>query len=129
MESTIAEKYQAMVKLGILKSRMKDYCDIWMLSRSFDFRGEVLAEAVEQTFATRNTPITVSAAVLNPTFGIDASKKVQWHGFIRKAKLSGAPEDFGDVASAVRTFLEPVVRSLAERGAFRSTWNAPGPWR
>ncbi len=45
MESTIAEKFQAMVKLGVLNSRMKDFYDIWMLSRAFDFTGETLAEA------------------------------------------------------------------------------------
>jgi hypothetical protein len=129
MESTIAEKYQAMVKLGILNSRMKDYYDIWMLSRSFDFRGEVLAEAVEKTFANRNTPITLSPAVFDPSFGMDGSKKVQWQGFIRKAKLSDAPGNFRDVAIAIKTFIEPIVRSLAERREFRSTWNAPGPWR
>jgi hypothetical protein len=48
MESTIVEKFQAMVKLGVLNSRMKDFYDIWMLSRTFDFKGETLAEAVEK---------------------------------------------------------------------------------
>src|SRR3989304_5141552 len=45
MESTIAEKFQAMVKLGTLNSRMKDFYDIWRLSRTFDFRGETLVES------------------------------------------------------------------------------------
>ena len=42
MESTISEKFQAMVKLGVLNSRMKDFYDIWFLSRRFDFKGEIL---------------------------------------------------------------------------------------
>ena len=47
MESTIAEKFQAMVKLGILNSRMKDFYDVWLLSHLFDFKGEMLADAPE----------------------------------------------------------------------------------
>src|SRR4030042_5097637 len=51
-ESTIAEKFEAMVKLGILKSRMKDFFDIWLMSRQFDFDGIILAEAITKTFST-----------------------------------------------------------------------------
>jgi hypothetical protein len=54
MESTIAEKFQAMVKLGVLNSRMKDFYDIWMLARTFDFKGEMLSKAVEKTFEKLN---------------------------------------------------------------------------
>jgi len=129
MESTIAEKFQAMVKLGVLNSRMKDFYDIWMLSRTFDFRGEMLAEAVEKTFENRNTPITIAPTVFDPSFVKDGDKKVQWQGFIRKAKLADAPEVFEDVVVAVKVFLEPLVASLAEIRPFRSIWNAPGPWR
>ena len=42
MESAIAEKFEAMVKLGVLNSRMKDFYDIWLLSRRFDFEGAKL---------------------------------------------------------------------------------------
>ncbi len=47
----IAEKFEVMAKLGILNSRMKDFYDIWMLSRQYDFEGTSLAEAIRQTFA------------------------------------------------------------------------------
>ena len=57
------------------------------------------------------------------------NKKVQWQGFIRKAKLANAPEDFEDAVAVVKMFLEPVAMSLFERRVFRSIWNAPGPWR
>jgi len=56
-ESTIAEKFEAMVKLGVLNSRMKDFFDIWLLSRQFDFEGQRLAAAIEKTFSTRATDI------------------------------------------------------------------------
>ena len=129
MESTIAEKFQAIVKLGVLNSRMKDFYDIWMLSRTFDFRGEMLAEAVEKTFENRNTPINIEPAAFDPSFWQDEDKRVQWQGFIRKAKLANAPETFKEVAESVKLFLLPLVASLAERQTFQGVWTAPGPWR
>jgi len=129
MESTIAEKFQAMVKLGVLNSRMKDFYDIWILSRAFDFKGEILAEAIEKTFENRHTPITLKAAIFNASFGKDSIKNVQWQGFIRKTKLINAPESFEKVVAAVKRFLEPLAASVAKRQAFNSIWTAPGPWR
>jgi len=129
MESTIAEKFRAMVKFGVLNSRMKDFYDIWMLSRTFDFEGELLAEAVEKTFENRNTPITIAPTVFGPSFVEDEGKKAQWQGFIRKAKLADAPEAFEDVVTALKVFLGPLVASLAESRTFCSIWDAPGPWR
>jgi hypothetical protein len=46
-ETAVAEKFEALVKLGLLYSRMKDFYDIWLLSRQFDFDGRILAEAIE----------------------------------------------------------------------------------
>ena len=129
MESSIAEKFQAMVKLGVLNSRMKDFYDIWILSRSFDFKGEVLAEAVEKTFANRNTSITLNATVFDPSFGMDRDKNIQWQGFLRKTKLIDTPGSFEEVITVVKLFLEPLVTSIFERRAFKSIWTAPGPWR
>lgn len=129
MESTIAEKFHVMVKRGALNSRMKDFYDIWTLSRTFDFRGAMLAEAVEKTFEHRDTPITAAPMVFDPAFAGDGDKQVQWRGFIRKAGLVDAPEAFAEVIAATREFLEPLVAALAERRTFHGIWNAPGPWR
>jgi len=128
-ESTIAEKLQAMVKLGVLNSRMKDFYDIWFLSRAFDFRGDTLAEAIEKTFENRKTTITLNPTVFDLSFRKDAGKKVQWVGFIRKAKLADAPESFEDVVAALKAFLDPILTSIVERQRFRGLWTAPGPWR
>ena len=108
---------------------MKDFYDIWMLCRTFDFRGQLLAEAVEKTFENRNTPVTVDSKVFDPSFAQDRNKNVQWKGFIQKAKLVNAPKAFADAVAVVKMFLEPVAASLFERRVFRSIWNAPGPWR
>jgi hypothetical protein len=129
MESTIAEKFQAMVKLGVLNSRMKDFYDIWVLSRSFDFKGRILVEAVEKTFEKRNTPVTLDAVLFDPSFGKDGNKNIQWQGFIRKTKLTNTPGSFEEVMAAVILFLEPLAVSIIEQRALHSNWIAPGPWQ
>lgn len=129
MESAIAEKFQAMVKLGVLNSRMKDFYDIWVLSQSFDFNGVQLSQAIRRTFENRRTPLHTAPTVFEPSFAQENGKQVQWHAFIRKAHLTGAPEDFANVAAAIKAFLEPVVAALADGRAFREEWKAPGPWR
>lgn len=129
MESAIAEKFEAMVKRGVLNSRMKDFYDIWMLSNTFDFRGEVLSRAVETTFTNRNTRITPDPAVFDPLFGVAPDKMVQWQGFVKKARLTNAPGVFSEVVGTVNVFLEPLVTAIIERRPFSNTWDAPGPWR
>lgn len=128
MESTIAEKFQAMVKLGVVNSRMKDFYDIWMLSRTFNFNGEILAEAVKKTFENRKTPLNLNSVVFDPSFGKDKARNVQWQGFIRKAKLVNAPDSFQDVIVELKIFLEPIASSIDMGQAFTSRWTAPGPW-
>ena len=59
-ETAVAEKFEAMVKLGQLNSRMKDFFDIHLLARQFEFDGNTLQEAIAKTFARRQTPIAVS---------------------------------------------------------------------
>jgi hypothetical protein len=127
-ESTIAEKFQAMVKLGILNSRMKDFFDIWLMSRQFDFNGATLAEAVLKTFSTRGTKIPAEPLALTGAFAEDVTKAAQWRGFLRKNRLSKAPRDLAEVIVSIGAFLKPISDRLAAGNVFKSIWKAPGPW-
>lgn len=128
MESTIAEKFQTMVKLDVLNSRMKDFYDIWMLSRMFDFRGETLAEAIRATFEQRGTRLDAVPVLFRAIVREDEGKQIQWRGFIRKTKLTEAPEDFKEVVDRLADFLSPIVGALEKGKSFGKEWKAPGPW-
>jgi predicted nucleotidyltransferase component of viral defense system len=128
-ETVVAEKFEAMVKLGQLNSRMKDFFDLWLLSRQFDFDGVTLATAIGKTFENRKTQIPTEALALSSAFADDPTKQTQWKGFLRKARLEKAPEDLHDVLDALREFLQPVAGAAREELDFTRTWNAPGPWR
>ncbi len=49
-----------MVKFGILNSRMKDFFDIWLMSRQFNFDGATLAEAISKTFPHEEQPFSLT---------------------------------------------------------------------
>jgi hypothetical protein len=127
-ESTIAEKFEAMVKLGILNSRMKDFFDIWLMLRQFDFEGQKLSTAIAKTFSTRGTDIQSEPISLTNTFVDDTVKTAQWRGFIRKNLLTNVSQDLGEVVKAIAAFLGPIAKSLAAKQSFKANWKAPGPW-
>jgi hypothetical protein len=127
-ESTIAEKFEAMVKLGVLNSRMKDFFDIWLMSRQFDYNGVTLTEAIVKTFTTRGTKIPAEPLALTDAFAKDTAKAAQWRGFVRRNRLSEAPKDLAEVIMSIGAFLKPISESLAEGHVFKSIWKAPGPW-
>ena len=128
-ESTVAEKFEAMVKLGILNSRMKDFFDIWFLSRQFNFTGKTLQNAVNATFSTRATALSSMPTAFTPDFSKDPTKDAQWKAFIRKNRLADIPKDFHKIVADVTMFLMPVVESITSKRPFQSSWKAPGPWK
>jgi len=125
-ESAIAEKFEAMVKLGSLNSRMKDFYDIWLLSRQFDFEGEKLAEAIRLTFEKRGTAIPRRVESFEQSF-IDA-KQVQWAAFHKRLQQDHAPKAFGDVVAVVEEFLAPLVALMPQDRPQFLRWPASGPW-
>lgn len=128
-ESTIAEKFEAMVKLGIMNSRMKDFWDIWLLSHQFNFDGKTLADAIVKTFATRRTGIPADPFVFTTAFMRDAGKSAQWRAFLRKKRMVNDPDTFEQVVHAVSVFLKPIVDALVYNRPVPAIWKAPGPWQ
>jgi predicted nucleotidyltransferase component of viral defense system len=127
-ESTIAEKFHAMVKREALNSRMRDFYDVWLLSRQFDFDGRVLATAVQKTFANRDTDVPSSSVALSGAFGEQADKATMWRAYVRRSRLGDAPESFAGVVAAVAAFLGPVAAALSGGRDFNKEWEAGGPW-
>jgi len=125
-ESAIAEKFEITVKLGEMNSRMKDFYDIWLLSRQFDFEGAILAEAIQLTFNHRGTELPEEIEVFTESF-ID-EKQVQWTAFWRRLQQDHAPTSFREVTAAVDRFLSPVIVAFSSGNPCPTNWTAPGPW-
>jgi hypothetical protein len=128
-ETAVAEKFEVMVKLGLVNSRMKDFYDVWLLSRQFDFDGSTLAMAISRTFTNRKTSVVPIPMALTPAFAADTGKQVQWRAFLQKSKLETAPADLHEVVKVLGTFLLPVAAAVHDARAYDGSWQPPGPWK
>lgn len=128
-ETVVAEKFEAMVKLGQLNSRLKDFFDLWLLSRQFEFDGRLLSEAITRTFENRRTAMIAVPIALTAAFANEPIKQTQWKGFVRKSRLQIAPAEFPVVVGALGHFLGPLAAALATGKDFVSSWSPSGKWQ
>lgn len=127
-ETVIAEKIEAMVRFGIANSRMKDFYDIAVLAKDFDFDGALLAHAIQATFERRKTMLpTVVPVALTTEFAEDPTKRLQWSGFVRKAGLKEAP-GLAETISIVRAFVEDPLIAAATGNFSPLNWRAGKSW-
>lgn len=127
-EMVVAEKFHALTELGLLNSRLKDFYDLWFLSRRFDFDGKVLSRAVKETFARRKTVIDSAPVALTEVFHKNTEKQAQWRAFVNRTRLSVAPADFDGIVKVLASFLMPIAKAISEKALFKAHWTAPGPW-
>ena len=109
--TVVAEKFEAMVKLGMANTRMKDFHYEWFLARRFEFDRTILLQAIEATFARRQTNLAPSPEPLTDESANDPTKQAQWAAFLRRNGLTSAPSQFNEVVSELRRFLGPVLQS------------------
>lgn len=126
-ESAIAEKIEAMVKLGELNSRLKDFYDVWQLSRQFQFSGHRLMEALRLTFEQRQTKMPASIPVFGDQFAVQ--KQAQWAAFHRRLRQPHVPKTFATVVLDLKEFLGPLTEALATGTPPPDHWPPPGPWQ
>lgn len=111
LETTIAEKLDAILSLMEFSSRMKDYYDIYYLANKFDFDGELLAEALRKTFENRGHCFTVEQFEQVMAFDSDEAMQKKWKAFCRK--IDTKTDDFGTVLRVIEAFLaEPLSASM-----------------
>ena len=129
-ETVVAEKYEAMVSLGIANSRMKDFYDLWVLSTQFEFTGAVLMKAVKATFERRGTTLPATTPVaLTPAFAEDGSKRTQWTAFIRRGRLVTEAPPLDAVLRLLNSFLGPLTEAAVNNQPSSMDWRPGGPWK
>jgi hypothetical protein len=123
--TVVAEKLEATVRLGETNTRMKDFFDLWFLSRNFSFEGELLKKAVTRTFNRREMrlPDVLPVAFTNE---FAALKATIWAAFIRRNALKTV--EFGVVLDAIRVFAWPVIDAAGRGMAFKQHWTLSKNW-
>lgn len=121
LESTIAEKFDAILQLLEMTSRMKDFYDIYYLSNMFDFDGRKLQEAIFETLQNRGTTYSRDSLDKIKAFANDAQMISKWNLYLRTIKM---PEiEFKTVIESLYTFLEPVWDAVINEGELFKVWN------
>jgi predicted nucleotidyltransferase component of viral defense system len=128
VETTIAEKLDAILSLMEFSSRMKDYYDIYYLSNKFDFDGKILRDALKKTFVNRNRRYKTEDFLQVMSFGSDDGMQKKWKAFLNKIKV---PEtSFNNVLKTMDTFLNNIFVSAVDDTVFAYKWIAiEGSWR
>jgi Nucleotidyl transferase AbiEii toxin, Type IV TA system len=129
-ESVIAEKFEALVSLGIANSRMKDLHDIQTLSRQFPFDGPLLAEALANTLERRGTKLPDRKPLaFTEDFFNSEDKKKQWAAFCEKNKSYVEESTLKLVCQEIEVFLAPVLNAVASNTRFTRKWTRETAWR
>jgi hypothetical protein len=126
-ETVIAEKFQAMVALDMINTRLKDFYDLWAIAGTFTFDGPTLARAIAATFERRQTALPrETPAALTATYA--AEKQGQWAAFLKRTEIALAPEPFPDVQAQIQQLVMPPVTALVQDTDFDAHWHPGGPW-
>jgi len=122
-ESVIAEKFEAMVDLGLGNSRMQDFLDLYVLASSQELDSRTLHEAIKQTFTTRKTSLDVDNIVFNGTLSEDSLIQTRWSRFVNRPGITDRSTGFDVVIKTITMFLKPVFASINEGSSLDAHWN------
>lgn len=123
--TVVAEKFHAMATLGLPNSRMKDFFDVWLLARTYEFDGAELRSAIEATFERRGSLLPRGLPLaLTATFSSDGAKRTQWKAFLGRARPNVIPPAFDAVVAEIATFVGPMIGTEAAP----ARWLPGGPW-
>jgi hypothetical protein len=119
----IAEKFQAMVMLGLANSRTKDFFDIRVIASTMTLDGDLLTQAIRATFERRKTAISKEPlSLFSGDFARDEDKQIQWQAFLGKNSIEDA-SSFTEVMQDLQRFLEPVCQAIADERPYPYQWS------
>ncbi|NCS89269.1 MAG: hypothetical protein AUK34_01495 [Ignavibacteria bacterium CG2_30_36_16] len=116
VESAIAEKFEAIVSLQLETSRMKDFYDILFFAENYQFKKNILKQAIITTFEHRDTDIGLRKEIYKEAFKNNPQKQTQWSSFLERNKLT-SENNFSTVVDKINSFFEPVFSNT------KSNWN------
>ncbi len=129
-ETVVSDKFETMVHLGALNSRMKDFYDLWLLMHQFDFHGSSLAEAIKWTFEHRKMNLPKGPRLLaEEIYDEKFDRQTLWKAFLTKNDIKHAPEKLSTIAKEMKGFLIEPLSALNKGTKFKKEWKAPGPWK
>lgn len=127
VETTVAEKLDAILFLMEFSTRMKDYYDLYYLANKFDFSGTVLTEAIKKTLRNRERHYTIEQFEQIMTFDANNGMPQKWNNFARK--LHTKTDSFLTILTVIRSFVSMPFQAVLDEEDFSLTWNSvSGAW-
>ncbi len=114
VESSIAEKIEAIIHNGYLNSRYKDFYDIYILSTKYVFQFETLRNAVIETFKNRETPMMMDAAAFKDEFLKDPMHQTRWRAFLKKKKAL-IQITMDEAMARIKVFVSPLLEDIPQK--------------
>lgn len=128
-DTMVAEKLQAIVFFGMINSRMKDFYDLWIISRQFPFEGGLLVDAIKATFKRRGTSIPDGTPIgLSEEFASDKEKAILWKAFLNRTDMKDDSLDLAEMLDGLQVFLMPPLSAAKKSEVFAQKWQKGGPW-
>ena len=127
LESTIAEKFDAILQRFELTGRMKDFYDIYYLARAFNFDGARLQTAIFETLQRRGTPYDKDSFKRIISLAEDEDMQKRWKYFLKNIKDNTL--EFAIVIDDIRSFLEPVFDAIVNEDEWQKEWTVNSGWR
>jgi predicted nucleotidyltransferase component of viral defense system len=128
-ETVVAEKLETMIRFGMVNSRMKDFYDLHILSKTFSFDGSTLVQAMGATFSRRETKIPTEVPIaLSDDSASNSDKIIQWKAFLNRNGLENSTINFSQLIDELRTFLVQPLQAVTSKDTFQQNWAAGGPW-
>lgn len=126
LETTVAEKLDAILTLMEFSSRMKDYYDIYYIANKFDFDGNILTNALRKTFANREHNFTIEQFEQVISFSDDTMMQKKWQTFIHK--INTTTDDYSLVLQTIQLFLkQPFIAAISNK-TFTKHWSIINKW-
>ena len=122
LESTIAEKFDAILQRFELTGRMKDFYDIYYLCRTFDFDGLKLQTAIQETLQNRGTAYEKDSFGRILALAEDESMQIKWRYFLKT--LGNPAMEFQKVIAGLAAFLSPVWEAVLQETEFLQHWSS-----
>ena len=122
IETAIAEKFEAIVSLQLITSRMKDFYDILFFAEHYNFNKVTLIQAITTTFNNRSTDLALRKTIFEDKFKSDENFQKLWSAFLNRVKLEN-DKTFSVVVSLIQSFIQPIFDSKT-----KNNWN-PEKWK
>ena len=126
--TVVAEKFEAMIRLGEQNSRMKDFYDLFVLSAVSEFSGEILQAAISATFERRGTPLPAQFPKAITDMLSSTRTASLWKAFVSRNRIEEDASTLDVAVQRIEQFLEPVLVATRAGGRYAEAWLPGGPW-